>query len=139
MRIETFTKQRRLCFVAFTVLTFVFSLSGCGTKTTPPGADTIGTTAQGMNIAFLRWKEGLMVLFVDDVKGSHHSNGSGSTENPIHTATISAGPEIAGFRCQLETTDGKSAICRINGKKYDLSNGALFVIKAGANRSRSIN
>ncbi len=31
---------------------------------------------------------------------------------------------------QLETKDGKSATCRINGKTLDLSNGALFVIKA---------
>ena len=72
-----------------------------------------------------------MVLFVDDVKGGHSSSGSGSTDNPVHTSTVSAGsPDAGGYKCQLETKDGKSANCRINGKEYDLSNGTLFVIRA---------
>jgi hypothetical protein len=105
--------------------------TGCGPKTTPPGASVIGTSAPGMNIQFLRWKEGLIVLFVDDVKGSHSSHGSGSTDNPVHTSTVSAGSEDAGgYQCVLETKDGKSANCRINGKDCDLSKGTLFVIKA---------
>jgi hypothetical protein len=84
-----------------------------------------------MNIFFLRWKEGLMVLFVDDVKGGHVSGGSGSTDSPVHTSTVVAGsPEAGGYRCQLETTDGRSANCRINGNEYELSSGTLFVIKA---------
>ena len=84
-----------------------------------------------MNIAFLRWKEGLIVLFVDDVKGGRSSGGSGSTDNPVHTSTVSAGsPDAGGYKCQLETEDGISANCHINGKEYDLSNGTLLVIKA---------
>ncbi len=109
----------------------VISVAGCGARTTPPGASTISTSAHGMNITFLRWEEGLMVLFVDDVKGRHSSGGSGSTDNPVHTATVSAGsPNTGGYKCQLETKDGKLANCRINGEDYDLSNGTLFVIKA---------
>jgi hypothetical protein len=93
--------------------------------------DTIGTTAPGMNITFLRWKEGLMVLFVDDVKGDHSAGGSSSTSNPVHKASVSAGSsEAGGYECLLETTDGKSAVCRINGIDFDLSKGALFVIKS---------
>src|SRR4051794_26914248 len=45
--------------------------AGCGPRMTPPGAASIGTSAPGMSIQFLRWNEGLLVLFVDDVKGSH--------------------------------------------------------------------
>jgi len=72
-----------------------------------------------------------MVLFVDDIKGGHSSEGSGSTHNPVHTTIVSAtSPDTGGYECQLETKDGKSATCRINGKTLDLSNGALFVIKA---------
>lgn len=107
------------------------SACGCGMRTTPPGPATIGTSAPGMNIKFLRWKEGLMVLFVDDVKGNHSSHGAGSTNNPVHSESGSAGSAGAGgYQWQLETADGKSATCRINGKEYDLSKGALFVIKA---------
>jgi len=120
----------RLCFIASIGIALVICLVGCGTRTTPPGPTTIGTSAPGMSITFLRWKEGLMVLFVDNVKGSHRSGGSGSTDNPVHTATVSAGPETGGYKCQIETKDGKSATCRINGKEYDLSKGTLFVIKA---------
>lgn len=70
-----------------------------------------------------------MVLFVDNVKGSHHSGGSGSTDNPVHTARGSAGNvDAGGYQWQLETMDGKSANCRINGTDYDLSKGGLFVI-----------
>ena len=120
----------RLCFIASIGIALVISLVGCSTRTSPPGASTIGTSAPGMSIAFLRWKEGLIVLFVDDVKGIHGSGGSGSTENPVGTTTVSAGPETGGYRCRIETKDGKSATCRINGKEYDLSKGTLFVIKA---------
>ena len=119
------------CLIVFIGGALIISVAGCGTRTTPPGADTIGTSAPGMNITFLRWKEGLMVLFVDDIKGGHNSHGSGSTDNPVHTAIVSAAsPDTGGYKCQLETKDGKSANCRINGKDYDLSKGALFVIKA---------
>jgi hypothetical protein len=121
----------RLCFIASIGIALVISLVGCGTRTTPPGPTTIGTSAPGMSITFLRWKEGLMVLFVDNVKGSHRSGGSGSTDNPVHTQRGSAGDaDAGGYQWQLQTTDGKSANCRINGKEYDLSKGTLFVIQA---------
>jgi hypothetical protein len=121
----------RLCLIAPIGVALIIFLSGCGTRSTPPGASRIGTSAPGMNIAFLRWKEGLIVLFVDDVNGGHRSGGSGSTSNPVHTSTVSAGsPDAGGYECQLETEDGKLADCHINGKKYDLSNGTLFVIKS---------
>ncbi|MCO6043935.1 hypothetical protein NG895_08450 [Aeoliella sp. ICT_H6.2] len=128
---STFKNQLRGCVLASSVLAFAISIPGCGTKTTPPGADIIRQTAPGMNITFLRWKQGLTVLFVDDVEGGHNAGGTGSTENPVYTATVAAGsPETGGYKCVLETKDGKTAICRINGKGYDLSNGTLFVIKA---------
>jgi hypothetical protein len=121
----------RLCFIASIGIALVISLVGCGTRTTPPGPTTIGTSAPGMSITFLRWKEGLMVLFVDNVKGRHRSEGSGSPDNPVYTQRGSAGDaDAGGYQWQLQTTDGKSANCRINGKEYDLSKGTLFVIKA---------
>jgi len=105
-------------------------LVGCG-KRTPPGPSTIGTSAPGMNITFLRWKEGLVVLFVDNVKGGRRSGGSGSTENPVRTQSGSAGDgDAGGYQWQIQTTDGNSANCRINGRDYDLSKGSLFVVNA---------
>ena len=72
-----------------------------------------------------------MVLFVDNVKGGHRSGGSGSTDNPVRTQRGSAGDvDAGGYQWQIQTTDGNSANCRINGKDYDLSKGSLFVINA---------
>jgi hypothetical protein len=105
--------------------------AGCVSRTSPPGADSISTSSPDMTITYLRWKEGLTVLFVDDVKGDHNSHGAGSTSNPVYTATLAAtSADARGYKCQLETTDGVSATCRINGKEYDLAKGTLFVIKA---------
>ena len=119
------------CSLVSIGIALVLAVAGCGPRSTPPGASSIGTSAPGMAINYLQWKEGLMVLFVDDCKGSHGSRGSGSTDNPVHVANVTAGsPEAGGYKCELETKDGKSANCRINGKEYDLSKGALFVIKA---------
>lgn len=117
--------------IVFIGFAFIISVGGCVTRTTPPGADVIGSSSVGMNFVYLRWKEGLTVLFVDDVKGGTSSRGSGSTDSPVHTSVVSAGdPESGGYKCELETKDGKSANCRINGKDCDLSEGTLFVIKA---------
>jgi hypothetical protein len=133
MNLLTYNYHRYLCKMICAAL--IVSSTGCGTRTTPPGAAMIGTSAPGMNISFLRWTEGLMVLFVDDVKGHHSASGSGSTEDPVHTSTVSAGaPDVGGYTCLLETKDGKLADCFINGKAYDLSNGTLFVIKQKGER-----
>ena len=47
-------------------VTLTIPVTGCGTGSTPPGARTMYTSAPGMNIVYLQWKEGLTVLFVDD-------------------------------------------------------------------------
>lgn len=112
-------------------LGLVIPTAGCRARSTPPGADAMSASDLEMSFLSLRWKEGLRLLFVDDLKGEHASRGSGSTESPIHTVVGSAGP-ANGARCawKLETQDGKSAKLTINGKDYDLSQGTLFVIKA---------
>jgi len=128
---SAFVARIRRCSLVSIGFDWVIAVASCGPRSTPPGADSIGTSAPGMSISYLRWKEGLMVLFIDDVKGAHSSQGSGSTDNPVHTAKVTAGsPEAGGYECQIDTTDGKSARCSINGKEYDLSKGTLFVIKA---------
>lgn len=108
--------------------------AGCGTRTTPPGPTTIGTSAPGMNITYLHWNEGLAVLFVDNVKGARSAKGSGSTRSPVYLETGSGGsPGSAQYRWKLETTDGKSASLTIDGKDFDLSAGTVFVLKAKGN------
>ncbi len=63
---------------AFGLLIFV---SGCGSRSTPPGWSKISgsDSDSGMYFTFLQWKEGPMLLLVDDVKGFHNSEGGGHT------------------------------------------------------------
>jgi hypothetical protein len=132
---KSFALDGKPFLIAFIGVALIVSVAGCGTRTTPPGPGAMYTSAPGMNIVYLRWKEGLRVLFVDDVKGGHNMSGSGSTSHPVHTETVTAGsPEAGGYECQLETEDGKTAICRINGTEYDLSKGTLFVVKANGEK-----
>ena len=119
--------------LALLVLGFGFLIppAGCRPRSTPPGADTTSASDGQMSFVSLRWKEGLRLLFVDDLKGDHASRGSGSTESSVYTQVGSAGP-ANGARCdwRLETVDGKAARLTINSKAYDLTKGALFVAKA---------
>ena len=46
------------CLIVFIGVALILSVAGCGTRTTPPAAGKIYTSAPGMNIVFLRWKEG---------------------------------------------------------------------------------
>src|ERR1051325_3905651 len=79
------TAPRWLCLLVSAGI-LVVSLSACShAPSTPPGPTMIGTSAPGMNIKMLQWKEGLTVLFVDDSKGMHSSKGSSSTASPVHT------------------------------------------------------
>ncbi len=113
------------------IIAFICSLIGCGPHSTPPGASRIITHAPGMTIIYLRWKEGLKILFVDNIKGGHHAGGSSSSNDPVYRATVTASsPDTKGYTCQIETTDGQSAKFSIDGKEYDLLKGTLFVIKS---------
>jgi hypothetical protein len=106
---------------------------GCTTRTTPPGPDTVASSTVGLSLTYLKWKEGTSLLLVDDIflGGNHQSGGSGSTNNPLYTGGGSAkAADGRSYKWQVETTDGKTVKFTIDGKDYDLSKGALFVMNA---------
>jgi hypothetical protein len=119
----------------FFVIAVALAISGCRPyASTPPGAGIVSSTGTGFNFTFLKWNEGLRLLLVDDVKGSHHAGGSGSSSDPVYTARGASGVEgQGGYHWQIGSKDGKSGNFRLNGKEYDLAKGALFVIKANGN------
>jgi len=110
--------------------------AGCISRNATPGPEQIGSSGAGMSLTFLKWKEGLMLLMVDDIDpGSHHSAGSWPTNNPVYSGSGSAASaDGRGYKWQLETKDGMAATFRIDGKEYDLSKGTVFVIKAKADK-----
>lgn len=110
----------------------VLTILGCHMKATPPGPTTIATSAPGMNITLVKWKEGLTVIFVNDVPGAHATKGAGSTVDPLYHQTGTGGSGAVSYQWEIDTPDGKAAACRVNGKEHNLANGALFVFKAKA-------
>jgi len=114
-----------MCLVGFLALT------GCGLKSTPPAPQSV--VSQGPDVAFwfLRWNEGLNLLLVDDIHlGRHETKGSGSSNNPVHTESgMASSRDGRSYTWQLETTDGRTAKFSIDGKEYDLSKGALVVVR----------
>jgi hypothetical protein len=101
-----------------------------------PGYDQLVSSRP--DVTYLKWKEGASLLLVDDIflGGSHHSGGSGSTNNPIYSGSGSAKAADGGaYKWQVETTDGKAVKFSIDGKEYDLSKGSLFVMKVKGDKT----
>lgn len=104
--------------------------AGCG-KRTPSGPDALSASSSGMTVMLFRWQNGERVMFVDNILGTHSSSGSGSTSDSTYRSIVSASsPSSGGYECRLDTTDGSISAFHIDGNAYDLSNGALFVIRA---------
>jgi hypothetical protein len=80
-------------------------------------------------LKFLRWQQGLNLVLVDDVFGIR------GCEWDFYSAAGSVSDEHGtGYEWRLDTPDGRTATFRINNKEYDLSKGALFVIKANEDK-----
>jgi hypothetical protein len=82
----------------------------------------------GLHFSFHRWKEGLAIMFVDQINGSVTNTGSvdGMTYTERGAVKRSDG---TGYEWRLKTKDGRSADLTINDLSYDLTNGALFAIE----------
>jgi hypothetical protein len=126
----------RICFVAAGALGLLVAETGCwvrgrqmptghsSTSGRVPGLKTeSGHFSPAFHIA--KWKQGLTLIRVDDITGLEHS------EMDFYQCFGSASNERgARYTWRLYTPDGRRATFRIDDKQYDLSEGALFVIKA---------
>ena len=120
-------KTARIAWGILALLLLV-SAAGCQ-KSTPPGPDVAYDTIGNTNCTLLAWKEGLRVNLWFDFTGNFHSNGSGSTSDPIYKETgYAQAADGRQVNWQIETADGKSATFSIAGQPYDLAKGALFLV-----------
>jgi len=122
--------DKRMLVVALVVASPV-AFIGCGRgKTTPPGPESsFSVIADGAHCSFLKWEEGLTIMFLDRMS-SHTQHGSSSTDDPFHRHRGSAKSEDGSrYDWELTTKDGRTANLEINGTKYDLSEGTLFAIQ----------
>jgi hypothetical protein len=118
-------------FLVSLILAVPIALIGCGqAKTTPPGpVSSFGVVYGGAHCTYLKWDEGLAVMFLDRMNG-HSGHGSSSTEDTLYRHQGSAKSEDGpGYEWQLTTADGRTGSLDIDGTPYELSRGALFVIQ----------
>jgi hypothetical protein len=124
--------------IAVACLGGILTLTGCGRVDAPvpaqqiaPARQVVGTGTD-VSFRFLRWEKGLNLLLVDDIHqgNSEHETSPGSADHPARShkgATSAADGRAYGW--QLETTDGQTAKLSIERQEYDLSKGALLVVK----------
>src|SRR5262249_36174773 len=112
-------------------LGFLLAPAGCLTRSTPPGPHGGSFSGGGVSFTYMWWDTGLRVLLVDDIEdGSRNSSGSSSTASPVYTEQGSASaPDGRTYSWKLETADGRTAKLTIQGQDYDLSKGALLVVR----------
>lgn len=112
------------------LLMFTMILSNCSPKSTPPGPDSAFGKFEQTAYSFHRWEEGLVLMIWHDVSESSMCEGSGSTTDPAYRLQCYAESKD-GRRVdwEVQTADGRTARFRIDGISYDLSDGALFIIK----------
>jgi hypothetical protein len=107
---------------------FAVALSGCMTKSTPPGAAIVGGKVGRAGFTFLRWEQGLEIMIWHDLDSSSN-HGSGSTGDPVYRLSGSASsPDGRRVDWQAQTMDGMAAQFWMDGVSYDLAKGALFVV-----------
>lgn len=98
----------------------------------PPWPENVSnhSLAEGdISFEYLKWSEGLKLILVDDLKKGHSYTFSrgGLDARYSGVATGFDGQEI---NWEVKTTNGRDGSIAINGKKYDMSKGALIVVKA---------
>jgi hypothetical protein len=100
--------RRRRLFVSAGVAVLVFVL-GCQPRSTPPGPGMLTSSGSGASFTYLKWDQGLRILFVDNVAGGRGSSSSGSTNDPVHRSRGYAGVDGNSYKWEVDSTNGTSA------------------------------
>jgi hypothetical protein len=115
------------------LLLIAIFVGGCSPKSTPPGANSTYGGVDEARYSYHYWEEGLAILFwLDSVRGGEGCSGSGSTEDPVYR--LECNVELGdgrSFSWEVHTRDGVTADMWIDGQRYDLSQGNMFLVDAG--------
>jgi len=126
----------RLCFLVAAGLAMLIAESGCwiGNKTMRGGHRSTSGSFPFLNSAselshahydFYTWREGLVFLKIDDLSKP------GESRADFYDAVGSASnKDGTRYEWRLHSSDGITAMVRIDDKDYDIAEGTLFVIKA---------
>lgn len=102
---------------------------GCEPSATPRGPNSTFGGVEQTSYLLLRWREGTSVMMWFDAK-QLTGGGSGSSGETTHrqsgSVTNSDGRRV---EWNVETTDNTSITLEIDGTRYDLAQGTLFLVK----------
>lgn len=117
-------------FILLVALASCVTMAGCG-RATPPGPNsTSGVVEPNAHFLFLSWKNGLAVMFVDNIADAHHSSGHGSNIDSVHHSTGGAESKEGGrYDWEIESIDGRIAKLTINDIDYEIDKGSVFAIR----------
>jgi hypothetical protein len=107
-------------------------VSGCSTRQPPPPAGLTAAIGNG-TMVFYRWQAGPAVMICCDIQVG--AGGSGENVNFAGNVYVIKKHGFAAARdgrrvdWELQTTDGRTVTCRLDGKEYDLAKGTLFLVK----------
>lgn len=107
----------------------------CGRSTTPPGANkALGSVAQG-GYLLLRWEEGLQVMIWYDLTGDSTANSAGFASDGLYIERGAArSADGRSLSWEVQTRDGTMGEVRIDGDRYDLKAGNLFLVATKEDR-----
>ena len=113
----------------FLVFILCIGMLACSSGSTPPGPGIAAGVYIDSAYEFFNWEDGLKVMIWHDAIRSSSCNSSGSTTDPVHIVNCEAfSPTGQRFDWQIETVDGLTAEFHINGERYDLSDGNIFLV-----------
>jgi hypothetical protein len=121
---------KRSTIVGRLVLATAVVVAGCNAANPnpSPGGFCLGE-GEGI-IAVYRWTNGPVVVICGDagpaMSTGENFSGPPSVRKEHGSASAKDGRKFDWF---LESADGKSIKCRVAGKDFDLSNGALFLVR----------
>jgi hypothetical protein len=116
---------------------FIGSMLGaCGPRATPPGPETAAGVYQGAGYEYFRWEEGLrLMIWHQDPEFSGCRSSSSTTDHRFVLDCQASSRTGVEFGWRLETEDGTEASLSINGREFDLDDGALFLMRTSAGKA----
>ena len=115
-------------------------ISSCSPKSTPPGANSIGGSVDGIIYSYHYWEEGLAILIWHDFSyGAESCSGTGSTEDPVYRLECAV-EALDGrrFSWEVHSSDGLTAAMWIDDTSFDLSQGTMFLVSSQDNGTQVI-
>ena len=127
-------RTKRILMIIGLAAVMIVLLLGCTPKSTAPGANSVGGTIGEAAYSYHYWDEGLAILLWHDFSyGGEGCSGSSSTEDPMYRLEcVVEAKDGRRFGWNVQSSDGVTADLWIDGQKFDLDKGNLFLVSSAS-------